>query len=249
MMFTVVWTLVVVALLAIPTDAQTTTTAAPVEFSPTPIVCTGFRQELVKIPVLQESEGIFSYVYACDEIRSGNCKFPSSTMTLKKPCSLQCSCIRTKNGRYQIGDCYNYCRMPTVGQKCYVNGTTTDGCCPSYTGCIPNLNTPFGSITLNRPVQFPPYKSQRFRCLPGDILPLSACLLFLKREAVPALKFEYGMAATCRCIAEDVFGFSLATPTIPDIPVQRYILLQRAGKILKQPVNAVPFTPPDLKTT
>ena len=70
-----------------------------------------------------------------DEIRSGNCKFPGGTVNLKRPCSLQCSCMRTNEGRYQIGNCYNTCRMPPVGQRCYVNGTTADGCCPNYVDC------------------------------------------------------------------------------------------------------------------
>ncbi|XP_055332183.1 uncharacterized protein LOC129584101 [Paramacrobiotus metropolitanus] len=223
---------------------QTTTVAPGSEFSVVPISCAGLRQELIKIPVLQEETGQFTYVYGCDEIRSGNCKFPGGSLTLKKPCSLQCYCTRTITGRYQIGDCYNTCRMPPVGQKCFVNGTSSDGCCPSYSSCIPNINAPFGTIQLDRPVPFPPYKSQRFRCIPGDTLPLEACLLFLKREALPKIKFAYGIYAICRCIAEDTFGFTVSVPNIPDIPVQRYLLLQRGTEILKQPINAIPYTPP-----
>ncbi|GAV05207.1 hypothetical protein RvY_15375 [Ramazzottius varieornatus] len=149
--------------------------------------------------------------------------------------------MRTNEGRYQIGNCYNICRMPPVGQRCYVNGTTADGCCPNYIDCIPNTKTLYGSIVLEQTVPFPPFKSQRFRCLPGDILSLEACILFLKREAYPKLQFAYGIQATCRCIAEDIFGFTTHTPTIPDIPVQRYLLVQRGDQILKQPINAAPY--------
>ena len=110
---------------------------------------------------------------------------------------------------------------------------------------VPNIKVLYGSILLERTVPFPPFKSQRFRCLPGDVLSLEACILFLKREAYPKLQFGYGIQATCRCIAEDIFGFATHTPDIPDVPVQRYVLVQRADQILKQPINAVPYASED----